>query len=168
MPRSVYKRKIRPAIERFIEKIVKSESGCWKWIGAISGTGYGSFYSGQYGARYDSAHRCSYEFYVSKIPEGMVIDHLCRNRWCVNPEHLECVTMRENTDRGVLYETLTANAKKKTHCKRGHELFGRNLIIDRKGDRCCKTCQRTKAEEWRIKNRERVNYMQQLRRAAIK
>ena len=73
--------------------------------------------------------------------------------------------MGENTARGVLYQTLSAKAAAKVRCIRGHPLFGENLIRDPRGGRRCKTCQRMKADEWRIANRERVNEMQRRRRA---
>jgi len=97
--------------------------------------GYGRFWDGikQY-----RSHRWSYEYWNGKIPEKLQIDHLCRNRACVNPLHLEAVTLVENLRRGI---QSTGNPKK-THCKYGHPLSGRNLYVRSNGKRYCKECQR--------------------------
>lgn len=82
-------------LRRFWSKVVKTED-CWEWTGAKTGAGYGHVllnYKNVY------AHRLSYELLVGPIPEGLVIDHVCRNRGCINPEHLEPVTPRENVMR---------------------------------------------------------------------
>ena len=71
--------------------------GCWEWLGCKDGDGYGMFRFEGYMRR---AHRWGYELLVSKVPEGLVLDHLCRNPSCVNPDHLEPVTNQENLDRG--------------------------------------------------------------------
>jgi hypothetical protein len=84
-------------------------------------------------------HRISYEIFVGKIPEGMVIDHLCRTPACVNPKHLEPVTIAENTFRGT---GMCARNHHKTHCKRGHSLSGENVIVREvvRRRRICVTC----------------------------
>jgi hypothetical protein len=161
MSARVYSRRKTDPLLRFLPKVGIAASGCWEWLTYRTPDGYGQFWGGN---ACILAHRWSYQHYVGPIPDGLVIDHLCRNPGCVNPDHLEPVPMRTNTERGLLYETLAATAKKKTHCKRGHPLSGPNLFIDRRGDRCCKTCRAAKAEEWRRANRARVNLMQQIRR----
>jgi hypothetical protein len=129
-------RKLRPAIDRFLEKIVIAENGCWNWTGTLNSTGYGQFW---YNRRPNGkACRFAYEHYREAVPEGLQLDHLCRNRICVNPYHLEAVTQKENVLRGVSPPALNA---KKTHCKRGHSLSGDNLVI-RQGKRNCLTCMR--------------------------
>lgn len=155
--------KRRPAIDRFVEKFSFKETGCWEWNACRNNTGYGQFYNGDH---HVLAHRWSYEYHVKPIPEDKIIDHLCRNPACVNPQHLECVSMKTNTERGYLYHVFAAKAAIKTHCKRGHPLSGDNLRIDSRGDRCCVTCQCMKAKEWKVRNRKRVNQVQQARRAA--
>ena len=85
------------------------------------------------------AHRVAYEKAYGPIPEGLVIDHLCRNGLCVNPEHLEAVTRKENILRG---EGACAQNARKTHCKRGHELIPENLIERSDGRRDCLLCDR--------------------------
>lgn len=95
------------------------------------------------------AHRFAYELAHGSIPEGMTIDHKCRVRHCVRPSHLEPVTGKVNILRG---ESPSAKNARKTHCIRGHPLFGDNLIIRSDNDgRRCRTCQR--ASERRYKNR---------------
>ncbi len=134
MPAGIYLRK--PAIERFWEKVEKTTS-CWNWTAGINMGGYGTFWSKK---RHRLAHRWSYEHFTGPIPDGLTIDHLCRNTKCVNPKHLEAVTQRENVFRG---ESLFAKNHKKTHCKRGHEFTSDNTYI-RKSKyghmRGCKSC----------------------------
>jgi hypothetical protein len=109
------------------------ENGCWIWLGKISGRGYGSFPVGKMNY---AAHRIYYEKAKGEIPEGLVLDHLCRNIKCVNPDHLEPVPARENTLRGVGPTAINA---RKTHCPKGHPYDDDNLKINR-GRRHCKIC----------------------------
>jgi HNH endonuclease len=103
--------------------------GCWEWVGSFDGKGYGKFFLAGKSYR---AHRVTYEFYVGPIPDGLVIDHLCRNKRCVNPEHMEPVTQVENAKRGMYTE----------FCKAGlHSLEDeRNLLASKNGRRRCKHC----------------------------
>lgn len=102
---------------------------CWWWTACINpDTGYGTFWDG----KVLSAHRWAYEHFVGPIPEGLHLDHLCRVRRCVNPAHLEPVTLAENVRRG---ERAT-----KTHCKNGHEFTPENTIRRNKPGRECRTC----------------------------
>lgn len=125
--------------KRIFSRFKKSETGCWEWQYSKSHDGYGLF--GMNGLqRY--AHRVVYELLVGKIPDGLTLDHLCRNRCCVNPAHLEPVTLLENMSRG---ESFCAKNKRKTHCLRGHPLFGDNLRLkNREGSirRVCRACHR--------------------------
>jgi len=76
------------------------DNSCWLWQGIINEAGYGKL---KVSKRWVKAHRYSYELFVGDIPEGLTLDHLCRNRSCVNPGHLEPVTLRENVLRGAAY-----------------------------------------------------------------
>ena len=131
---------------RFLAKIRVSNS-CWEWQGTITKKGYGQFNLKT--KKKASAHRLSYEIFKGDIPIGLTIDHLCRNRRCVNPDHLECVTMTINVLRGT---GPTAINKRKTHCIRGHELLGYNLIKD-VGGRHCRTCHNITVRQYILKKK---------------
>lgn len=118
--------------ERFWAK-VDTSSECWIWTAAKQ-KGYGHFVSDGHHYR---AHRVAYEWLVGSIPAGLQIDHLCRNRACVNPDHMEPVTRKENIARGF---SLSARRKRQTHCQRGHEFDPVNTYIDKLGRRNCRTC----------------------------
>ena len=132
-------------------------TGCWNWVGPGASGGYGSmFVNGEYfGTSYIRSHRFSYLLHVGEIPDGMVIDHLCRNTMCSNPNHLECVTHLENVFRGVAVPVLNS---KKTHCHKGHPFSGDNLHIyvwRGRVMRRCKQCQKDKDDLRRINGRNR-------------
>lgn len=125
-------------------KVLGSEYGpevCWPSPDAINRHGY-SIVSvrradGSRGGM--QAHRFAYQHLVGPIPEGLVLDHLCRNRTCLNPAHLEPVTLVENVMRG---ESPYARKKRQTHCKHGHLLSPDNLYPRSDGTRRCRTCAR--------------------------
>ncbi len=118
---------------------LSSPFGCWEWIGNKVVQGYGRFYIR---GRAHRAHRFAYEKLVGPIPDGLVLDHLCRNRACVNPDHLEPVTLGENSLRGF---TFVADNAAKTECPQGHPYDEVNTRINVRGARVCKTCQRVQA-----------------------
>lgn len=116
---------------------VDPTTDCWHWNGHVDRkTGYGYAWKNGVGG-HAFAHRQFYMLHVGPVPEGLVLDHLCRNRGCVNPDHLEPVTQRVNTLRGI---GPSAQLAAQTHCKRGHELAGANLYLTPEGWRQCRTC----------------------------
>lgn len=125
--------------ERFWSKVQSTAPDeCWLWTASVDRGGYGKFrHSTDSG--WVRAHRWAYEHLVGPIPNGLVIDHLCRVRNCVNPDHLEPVTNRENTLRGL----NPIGQPRKTHCKHGHE-FTPDNIYTKPGTswRECRTCKR--------------------------
>jgi hypothetical protein len=124
--------------ERFWERVSpEPNSGCWLWTGAYQtkNGGYGRLYDSPGRLRY--AHAIAWELYRGPIPEGTEIDHLCRVTICVNPDHLEPVTHRENMLRG---KAPSAVNNRKTHCIRGHEFTAENTMHIKNGDRRCRAC----------------------------
>ncbi len=123
---------------RFWAKVQSQSSDCWEWTAYRNRGGYGVF--GIDGRRGNTAlaHRLAYETLVESIPSGLECDHLCRNRACVNPAHIEAVTRRTNVMRGVGLAALNAV---KTHCPKGHEYSDANTIR-RRGKRWCRRCHR--------------------------
>ena len=134
---------------------------CWEWMAGRFAQGYGEF---KFNGRMIKAHRLAYELLYGLIPEGKVIDHLCRNRGCVNPYHLEPVTFHENILRG---EGVAAREARQTHCKYGHELTEDNLCRWglATGKRYCKICDLKQARTKREKRKLRKGPIELARRA---
>lgn len=127
--------------ERFWAKVNKdgplwNGTPCWVWTGAKKPNGYGNF---GISGRVVYAHRFAYEILVGVIPAGFEADHLCRNRACVNPEHLDSVTHKVNVLRG---QSPTAMHAQATHCPQGHPYDLLNTAIRRSGRRRCRACDR--------------------------
>ena len=120
-------------------RVRKDPSGCWLWDRAIASQGYGVLWLD---GRLQYAHRVAHVLFKGEIPEGLTIDHLCRVTACVNPEHLEAVTMRENILRGT---APAARHAKKTHCPQGHPLDGVTVRASGQRQRFCKACNRANA-----------------------
>ena len=127
--------------DKFWSKVHKT-STCWIWTGAVQSRGYGCW---SINGRRVLAHRMSYTWMVGPIPEGLQLDHLCRNTLCVNPAHLEPVTQKVNMER-------TPRAVS-AYCHNGHLLAGENLGSTGRGHRRCRQCARDVAAAWREKRR---------------
>ena len=124
-------------IERLSDRIMPvPESGCWLWMGSHDPKGYGRIIINR---RRVPLHRVVFEQLYGPIPEGKQIDHLCRVKSCINPNHLEIVESRTNTLRGIGPTALNAQ---KTHCHHGHPFDLANTIFRRTGGRRCRQCRK--------------------------
>lgn len=138
-------------VEVVMEKYVPSDDpvGCWVWAGTKEKDGYGVV---QVQGRQWRAHRFIYEALVGKVADGLQLDHLCRNRLCVNPAHLEPVTCEENIGRSARATSV--------FCGNGHLLVGDNLRINKSGKywvRCCVECAKLRQRAYAARKRARIN-----------
>lgn len=116
---------------------------CWEWTACLMDCGYGRM---NVSGRLWLTHRLVYEQFRGQIPHGLDLDHLCRNRACCNPSHLEPVTRNENVARGVSCAAIPARTG---HCKRGHAIEGTNVYVATKtGKRRCKECKLENTRRW--------------------
>lgn len=138
----------QPAADRFWAK-VQQVGECWVWQGAKkTGTGYGYFHA--VSGTTVRAHRWAYEQMVGPIPDGLQLDHLCRNPSCVNPSHLDPVTAKVNTARSESFAALNA---RKTHCPQGHPYDADNTRIDKRGLRHCRECRNAQCRAYYLRRK---------------
>jgi hypothetical protein len=135
--------------ERITLNVTISPTGCWEWELCRDGGGYARLTVQK---KFCYGHRFAYEIFVGPIPEGLHIDHLCRNRGCVNPEHLQPVTTAVNQHRSV--GTIAAINAAKRACHRGHPFDEDNTRIDSRGCRVCRTCNIQRSAAWRAARAE--------------
>ena len=127
-------------IERFWPKVDrKGDDECWPWLAGISPNGYGRFHVVDPQPQY--AHRFAYELLVGPIPKGLTIDHLCKNKRCVNPAHMEPVTAAENTRRNDAPMHVLHRADR---CQRGHDLSEVGYVRPDGKGRICRVCQKNR------------------------
>jgi len=121
--------------DRFMQKVFPEPmSGCWLWVGVLTYHGYGQC---KHDGRSQTAHRVAWELFKGPIPKGLEIDHLCRVRCCVNPDHLEPVTHAENIRRG----SGGSHMRNRTHCPHGHP-YNEENTLRYNGQRICRTCKK--------------------------
>ena len=138
--------------KRFAAKLnVSAEGECLLWAGGINTDGYGVFHLRGKTVR---AHRAAYEHWKMPIPTGLQIDHLCRVRDCVNPDHLEPVTQSENALRGDVGAAWAKIQLGKTQCPRGHAYSEENTYRPARGERQCRACRRAHTEAYQKRKRE--------------
>lgn len=139
----------RAATNRRLPMFVVKENGCWEWSVLDRRTGYGAL---SLKHKKHRAHVFCYKLFVGPIGFGMVLDHLCRNKLCINPDHLEPVTPKVNTLRGT---SFSAKNSIKTHCPKGHPLSGENLWVSTNGRRRrhCRECGRVHHRKWLAQQR---------------
>jgi hypothetical protein len=145
-------RPLIPAETRFWKNVSKNgpmpnsalaTGRCWRWKRRPNAIGYSRL---QVGDKRELAHRISYQLHKGEIPNGLEIDHLCRNRACVNPNHLEAVTRKVNLERGA------HPRRELTHCIHGHPFSGTNLILRPNGGRWCRICRINISRRWRARH----------------
>ena len=139
-------------INKFKDKIIIKESGCWEFDKPLNNNGYSNFRHPIMGNH--SGHRAAYLLFKGIIPKTYVIDHLCRNRACCNPDHLEAVTTKENLQRGNGKASLRVKSEAKTHCLHGHP-YSENVTYINSGGyiiKRCLACQRDRNKRRKKKN----------------
>ncbi len=139
--------------KRFWSKVVKGADSlsCWLWTGVLTPQGYGQF---SVDNRHYAAHRLL-KSKLSVVPERMVCDHLCRNRACVNPAHIEIVTNQENIRRGILGKLNSAKGASISHCRHGHEYTEETTRFTPRGTRTCRVCDRIRGSAYTAARVER-------------
>jgi HNH endonuclease len=130
----------RDPVRRFEERIIKDENGCWIWQGKVSPWGRAVF---KVNAQTVYVHKWAYEYYRGPVPDGLVLDHLCKTPICVNPDHMEAVTVLEN------------NRRARTHCFRGHPFDDKNTILKKDGKRLCRICEGERLDKYKRRSLEK-------------
>jgi hypothetical protein len=135
----------RKTFEDVLNRLVKTEAGCWLWPGELNEKGYGKV---DFEGRKWRVHRLVYTHLRGPIPAGLELDHLCRVNRCANPDHLEALTRQEHAKRHP------RSLRRRSHCRRGHPLVGDNLYVRPTGSRVCRTCSQEAVRRYRARQRE--------------
>lgn len=143
-------KKFANAVDRFVASYAEHSEGCWLWAKTVNNRGYGVI-TVHY--KHVLAHRFSHELYIGPIPEGHEVDHLCKSRPCVNPEHLEAVTRQVNVARSDWPAAVHA---RQTSCKKGHPFDEANTRRLLDGSRKCRTCSRETDRAYYARKRRRT------------
>ena len=140
---------LESAVRRLRDGLILTPNGCREWVGSRHADGYGMMFVG---SRSDKSRRCVlthrlvYELEKGPIPDGLELDHLCRNRLCANTQHLEAVTPGENIRRGNGRAGVNA---RKTECIHGHPFDATNTYVGPDGKRACRICKRNTWLRWK-------------------
>lgn len=154
-------RQPKPLIDRLLALVTKLDNGCWQWNGALDGGGYGHISMRKVKGKlsHERAHRIAFMMFRGEIPKGLELDHVCRNRRCVNPGHLEPVSHLENVLRG---ESIPASNARKLICVRGHSLEAGGYKLYR-GRRVCLECDKLRMQritaKRRLSNKKRMFFI---------
>lgn len=141
-------------LDRFEAKYIpEPNSGCWLWTAALTVKGYSTFNVPELSTTL--GHRVSYRMFKGEIPNAFEIDHLCRMKCCVNPDHLEAVTVKENIRRNP--NSIGLIRLRQTHCHKGHEFSTANVTITKKGARRCKECHNEESRRRYLRDRNVIN-----------
>lgn len=132
----------RSTLKDVWSRFVASDEGCWPWHGPVGGSGYGTM---RFERKKHQAHRLIYELLIGPIPDGLDIDHLCSNKLCVNPDHLEPVTRSVNIQRAIDRE----ERPRKTACPQGHPFDESNTIVLAPSGRRCRLCRQSQQAKYR-------------------
>lgn len=136
--------------QKFWGFVIPADTGCWEWTGYRDRDGYGIC---TWGGKHARAHRVAYEMLFGYLDADRALDHLCKNRSCVRPQHLEPVTWQQNNARSGSLSALNA---RKTHCSRGHEFTDENTRVSG-GKRACRTCDAMRARRRRARLHQEAN-----------
>jgi hypothetical protein len=137
--------------DEFWTKVAFTQAGCWEWQRNVLRNGYGQK---SFGGKMYLAHRVAWTDMNGPIPQSMTLDHLCRNRKCVRPNHLEPVSIKVNILRG---NGMAAKNKRQTHCHNGHLFNEVNTYVCSEGSRNCRICNRKKTQLYRLRRKEDLN-----------